>query len=477
MLMAASNSPVPSPLCAIESEVVVLGSLLLDNRMVDRVADILSADDFYEPFHGRLYDVIVREVSQGRGASITVIRPYIENDPALDELGGISYIGRLVASGAVLFACVDCAKQIADFGKRRRLYDQLGGLVADSHDDLDTPIQSVIDKVDAAMNVALQRDAVAQSMTFGRAFDVTMAEIEAEARGDAPTGLTIDGFDDWNVLTGTMRRGEVVILAGRPSMGKTAVGLGAALGAARAGHGTLFVSLEMSVIELTKRAITDVIFEPYRSASYANVQKGDFSVYDRARLAEAREKLEAWPLILHEDAGLKIGRLAMMIRRYQRQMIARGQKLDCVFVDYLGLIRSDSAKQKRHEEVSEVSRTLKTIARELNIAMVVLSQLNREVEKREDKRPQLHDLRDSGEIEQDADTILFVYREQYYLERSEPNPDDKKRADWEIAMEASRDRLELISAKVRKGSVGKRNCYFYGAHQAVRSSNFNSGRG
>jgi replicative DNA helicase len=139
-------------------------------------------------------------------------------------------------------------------------------------------------------------------------------------------------------------------------------------------------------------------------------------------------------------------------------------------------VRADGNKQKRYEEVSEVSRTIKTLAREMNVAIVLLAQLNREVEKRDDKRPQLSDLRDSGEIEQDADTVLFVYRDQYYLERSEPDQSDKKRADWEISMDAARDRIELISAKVRKGRVGKRNCHFFATHQAVRGSAFFSDR-
>jgi replicative DNA helicase len=165
-----------------------------------------------------------------------------------------------------------------------------------------------------------------------------------------------------------------------------------------------------------------------------------------------------------------------MIRRIKRQMAAKSQRLDIVFIDYLGLVRADGTKVKRYEEVSEVSRTIKQIARELDVAIVLLAQLNREVERREDKRPQLSDLRDSGEIEQDADVVLFVYREQYYLERSEPDPHDKKRADWETSMEAARDRVELIAAKVRNGRIGKRNCHFFASHQAVRGSDFFSGR-
>ncbi|WP_334656748.1 DnaB-like helicase C-terminal domain-containing protein, partial [Sphingomonas panaciterrae] len=449
-------------------------------RGVDRVADLLTQDDFYEQAHGRIYAAIVGEVQAGRRANPILLRPLLEHDAGLAELGGPSYLAQLTGSGAGLIGTVDFAKQIADLSKRRRLVTRLGELIEASRDSarIGTPIESLVDTIDQAMTEALQRDHVSKGVSFDRAFDNTLKAIEAEARGDAPTGLAVHGLDDWNELTGTMRRGEVVILAGRPSMGKTAVGLSAALASARAGHGTLFVSLEMSVEELTKRAITDTIFDYGQSASYENVQRGKFTAFDRDRIGEIRRQIDSWPLIFHEDAGLRIGRLAMMIRRYRRQMAGKGKTLDVVFIDYLGLVRGDSSKQKRYEEVSEVSRTIKTLARELNVAIVLLAQLNREVEKREDKRPQLSDLRDSGEIEQDADTVLFVYREQYYLERSEPDQhDDRKRAAWETAMDACRDRVELISAKVRKGRIGRRNCYFFASHQAVRGSAFfSSGR-
>lgn len=472
-MSAATTQPAPAaPLRNVETEAALLGALMIDNRLVDRVADIVAAGDFYEPLHERLFAAIVGEVSAGRRADPILLRPMFAHDPAMEQLGGVAYLASLTGSGAALIGAVDFARQVADLGKRRRLYDGLGELMARAHDDLDAPVEALADKIDATLTAALQREHAARSMTMAQAFDATLTEIEAEARGEAPTGLEVAGLDDWNDLTGNMRRGEVVILAGRPSMGKTAVGLSAALAAARAGHGTLFVSLEMGVGELTKRAIADLIYDYGQSATYTQVQRGEFTSDDRARIAEAREQIATWPLILHEDAGLKVGRLAMMIRRYKRQMIAKGATLDVVFIDYLGLIQGDSRNPKRYEVVGEISRTIKTLARELNVAIVLLAQLNREVERREDKRPQLHDLRDSGEIEQDADTVLFVYREEYYLTRNEPEPGAKGRDEWELALQACRDRVELISAKVRKGKIGRRNCHFFAAHQAVRGSNF-----
>lgn len=468
----------PAALTAVEAEAVVLGALMIENNLVDRVADIVTEADFYEPLHARIYAAIVQFVSEGRRAAPPLLSPLFENDPGMVALGG-GYLAKLTGSGAGLINTADYARQIAELGKARRLYDALNDARAslarrDAHAG---PLEEVVDGVDAAMTAALQRTSTEKSMTGVQAWDSTIAEIEAEASGEIPKGLSVAGFDDWNAITGTMRRGEIIILGGRPSMGKTAVALSTALACARGGHGTLFVSLEMSIQELMKRAISDLIFRWGESASFENVQRGKFNAFDRERLTEAREQLKAWPITIRQDSGLKVGRLAMMIRRYKRQMAARGQTLEVVFLDYLGLVRADSKKISRVEEVSEVSRTLKQIARELDVAIVVLAQLNREVEKREDKRPVLSDLRDSGEIEQDADVVLFVYREQYYLERAEPDPHDKKRADWQVSMDAARDKVELISAKVRNGRIGKRVCHFFAAHQAVRGSDFFSSRG
>ena len=487
MLMAVHNDQ-PNPiaaLAAVEAEAALLGAIMIDNRILDRVADIVVASDFAEPVHERVFALISHEVNAGRLASPVTLRPYVESDPGIANLGGTHYLAQLTGSGAGMIGAVDFARQIQDFAKRRRLYRAMQELLAkltfvpttirETLDHPHEPVEALVEHMDAALAEALQQAETAKSFTGAQAWDLAMAEIEAEAAGQIAPGLAVAGLDDWNHLTGNLRRGEVAIVAGRPSMGKTALALSTALASARAGWGTLFISLEMSAVELMKRAISDLIFDYGRSASFDNVKRGRFTAFDRQNVASARAQIASWPLRLRQDAGLKVGRLAMMIRRYKREMTAKGQRLDIVFIDYLGLIRADGNKVKRYEEVSEVSRTIKQIARELDVAIVLLAQLNREVERREDKRPQLADLRDSGEIEQDADVVLFVYRESYYLERNEPDPDDKKRVDWEIAMGNARDRVELIAAKVRNGRIGKRNCYYFAEHQAVRGSDFFSG--
>jgi replicative DNA helicase len=469
--------PVPTRLANSEMEAAVIGMLLMDNRRVDIVADRLAPEDFSEPLYGRIYARIVQLVSSGAQATPITMRQDFIDDPAMIELGGPAFLAQLTGSpGILILQPRETADLLLDLAKRRRLHAELTRLTEEIEASTDDPVESLVDAVDGAMVQALQRQETSISMSGLRAFDAALKEIEDEASGAAPAGLSVAGFDDWNKVTGVMRRGEVIILAGRPSMGKTAVALSTSLACARAGLGTLFVSLEMSIKELMKRAISDLIFDYGHSANFDAVKAGKFTHFDRQRLATAREQLESWPLTLRQEAGLRLGRLAMLIRRTKRQMAAKGQQLDVVFIDYLGLVKTDTKAHKRYEEVSEVSRTIKQIARELDVAIVLLAQLNRDVEKREDKRPQLSDLRDSGDIEQDADCVIFVYREQYYLERSEPREGDRKYVDWQVSLDACRDKVELIAAKVRNGRIGKRQCHFFGEHQAVRGSDYFSSR-
>jgi len=461
----------PEALRSVETEAALLGALLIDNSFVDGVAERLQPEDFHEPLHQRIFSAILSEVSAGRRADAFLLRGHFVGDPAFAELGP-GYLFQLTSSSASLIGVWDFTRAIADLAKRRRLLDEMRALTENVSMLSEHPVERLVEDMDTALANALQRSTVTQSASITQAFDKTLQAIEDEAAGLGPRGIMAAGFDDWNHLTGGMRRGEMIVLGGRPSMGKTATAISLALAVARAGHGVLFVSLEMSIAELTTRAISDLCFRGHGSPAFNDIRRGNINQFDRERIREARTMIESWGMVLTDPPALRIGRLAMMIRRYQRQMVAAGQSLDVVFVDYLGLIRGDDRKAKRYEEVSEISRAVKRIAKECNVAIVILAQLNREVEKREDKRPMMSDLRDSGDIEQDADVVAFVYREEYYLERSEPPSGDKKHDGWQESMNIARNRVEIIAAKVRNGQIGKRNCYFFGANQAVRGSRF-----
>lgn len=468
------TEPYSPALYSFENEAALLGALMMSAQMVDPVGEILGPEDFYYPLHGRIFATIQHEAANGRTPSPVILRSHFVDDPDIGQYGGPGYLAQLTGSGAALIGTMDFARHIRDLAKRRSLLDQMRLLSADLTALTDNPVEDLVDRLDSAMADALQRAERTSAATLAAAFDTTLQEIEDEAAGRAPRGIEIQRLPDWNDVVGQMRKGEVTILAGRPSMGKTAIALSVLLGAGQAGAGALFISLEMSKGELLKRAITDLVFANGESASFDHVQRGRFTAFDRERLQEARAAIDTWPVIIDDPSALRIGRLAMMIRRYQRRMTAKGQELKLVVIDYLGLIQSDARKASRYEQVSEVSRTIKRVAKECGVHIVLLSQLSRAVEQREDKRPMLSDLRDAGDIEQDADNVVFVFREEYYLERCEPSLGDKKRDAWEKEMEASRDRVDLICAKRRNGRIGSRKCYFFGSHQAVRGSRFYS---
>ena len=396
----------------------------------------------------------------------------------MKELGGVDYLATLTMSGAALIGAVDFARQIADLARRRRLLDSLAAArdaVGESTKNGEG-LEGVIGIIDAGITDALRRADTAKGMSAVLAYKAALAEIEAEARGEDGKSIQLTGLEDLRDLTGWPRRGEVYVGAGRPGIGKTNLCLAAAKGAAQAGHGALFISLEMSERELGKRLIADLIFEQHRSANYSAVQNGNFTAFDRAKLGEVEEALGAMPLEFHSDHDLKIARLAILIRRHKRRMVAAGRSLDFVVVDYLGVMRGPGRSHSRNDEVDAISRAIKGLAREHNVAILLLAQLNRAVEAREDKRPHLYNLRDSGEIEQDADVVVMLYRDEYYLKDAEPDIGDKRRDAWELALAASRDRLELLARKVRRGAIGSRHLFFFADHQAIRSSVFNSAR-
>jgi replicative DNA helicase len=249
----------------------------------------------------------------------------------------------------------------------------------------------------------------------------------------------------------------------------TAVAVSYALGSAQNGHGVLFATLEMSSRELAGRMAADMCYRDGRGIPYGAIRKGSLDEWQRKQVTRAGQHMCTLPFQVVEKGNLTTGRLNMLIRRHKRRMEAKGQKLELVVVDYLQLMRPDRRGSK-YEDVSEVSMALKAMAMDHGVAIMALAQLSRLVEQRPDKRPQLSDLRDSGQIEQDADVVLFLLREEYYLRLTEPDESDPKRAGWEASMDTARNRIEFIVAKRRNGETGTAIGQFHGAFQAVRGS-------
>lgn len=452
----------PTPIANVEGEYVLIAALLFDGKRIDSVADILDPDDFAEPFFGRMFGLIVRE--HGRGASVNAltIRPYIENDPAYQELGGTKFLAEITSSAAAMANVVLAAKQIAALARRRRLVDAMREAL-NLGADVNEPIAELIDAADAAIMAATDTKTGATIVSAAEAMNALLKAADSPKR--SVRSRILPSVDN---LLGGMRPKQLVIGGGRPGMGKTAAAISYALGAAQAGHGVLFVSLEMSATELSARIAADLAFDGRGGVPFAEINSDEPTRAGLKAMGNAAAMLDDIPLHIVDAGSLTLGRLDMIVRRYKRRLAARGQSLDLVVVDYLQLLRCDDKRASAYEAVSEISRRLKAMAKDQDVCVFALAQLSREVEKRTDKRPQLADLRDSGQIEQDADAVLFLYRHEYYVKQVEPKQTDPTYREWETMLADCRGLIDFICAKRRNGVTGSATGEFHGAYQAVR---------
>lgn len=449
------------PLINPEIEAALLGGIMSNNAMIDYVADIVSAEDFASPVLGRIYSAIVHEASLGRAANPVTIKGYFEGDAELQEIGGLPFLARLTANDAsMVMDASEAARHIVDLSKRRSMRAGLEA-AAKACADLSTPAVEIVSHADTAISVTA-KDLINQP-TGGQCFDELI-----DGFGKGIEGVTCGVIPELDELLGPMRPKQLVIGAGRPGMGKTALALSYSLGAARKGHGVMFVSLEMSSVELAARMAADLCFNGRDSVPYNVIRDGNPNDWQARKVAEAGSYMRSLPFQVVDAGSLSVGRLNMLIRRHARRMEAAGHKLELVVVDYLQLLSPDSKGKSNYEAVSEISRALKAMAKDHGIAIFALAQLSRTVESRPDKHPQLSDLRDSGQIEQDADAVLFLLRLEYYLRQQEPIEGDPKRAEWEANLSAAQGLIEFIVAKRRNGVTGSAYGSFHGAYQAVR---------
>ena len=448
-------------LANVEAEAAILGALMIENSLVDQVADRLMPQDFYEPVHARIFETIVQEVSRGRSATAITLKPYLEQDEGLKALGGIVYLARLTADGQGLLAMHDLTEQILDLSARRKMKAGLQSAV-DACRDMDATLNEIVAHADSALE--LRMDDNINQVSGADAIADLLKSYEQPI-----SGVKCRDIPEVDRILGPMRPKQLVICAARPGMGKTAFALSYALGAARNGHGVLFVSLEMSSRELAARMAAEMCFtHGENSVPFSAINEGRLEDWQMRRVVEAESRLRAMPFHMIDTGSLTTGRLNILVKRYARRYAARGQKLELVVVDYLQLMRTGHRDQSRYEAISEVSQSLKAIAKDHGVAVMALAQLSREVEKRPDKRPSLGDLRDSGQIEQDADVVMFLLREEYYLEQTKPPELSPKYHEWLANMEAVKGRIEFILAKRRNGRPGIAIGDFHGAFQAVR---------
>jgi replicative DNA helicase len=451
----------PPQIANIEEEAALLGALLQHRNLIDPIADKLSEEDFAEPLHGRIYAAILKLHNEGKSANVVTVKPLLEDDPGLAEVGGPAYLVQIMGrSGVEAIGARDFANDIRALAEKRRVLANLSQVIIEGRKAEVSPTQLVSDVEQAIAGLTERNDAATQLS----AADAVRRVIEG--LGKRETGVT-SGIEPIDSGIGSLLPKQLVIVAGRPSMGKSAVASSYALGAAMTGHGTLFVSLEMSAEELGERIAADLSFDSNVQVPYSAIVDGKVTPEQGRQIARAYDRLQDMPLSIVDIASCTVAKLNSLVRRHARRLAAKGKKLELVIVDYLQLVRPDQKTESRTHEITQVSIGLKAIAKEHGVAVMALAQLSRSVESRADKRPIMADLRESGQIEQDADAIMFLYRPEYYLKQSEPAEMDH-RAKWETMMDDARGKIEFIVAKRRRGCTGKTEGRFYGAFQAVR---------
>ncbi|MEL7153376.1 MAG: replicative DNA helicase [Pseudomonadota bacterium] len=452
----------------IEAEQALLGALLLNNEIFDRIAAIIEPHHFYDPVHGRIWETAARRIAKNALASPVTLKPFLADDEGLAELGGTEYLARLAGAAISIIAAKDYAQNIRDLAMRRdliRIGEEIQGRASDFVEDLEPP-QQITEAEQSLYSLAEKGKYEGGFVSFAKAAaDAANMVNAAFQRGGGLAGISA-GLSELDYKLGGFRPSDLLILAGRPSMGKTALATNIAFNIAKkhrrgtkpdGTEGTIdggvvgFFSLEMSSEQLANR----ILAAEARIKSH-ELLSGNLSEDQFREFLEVARDLERIPLYIDDTPALPISGLAARARRLKRQF-----GLDVLVVDYLQLLRPASSKdQGRVNEVSEISQGLKAIAKELDIPVIALSQLSRQVESRDDKRPQLSDLRESGSIEQDADVVMFVFRESYYHDRMKPSEDDEKFPDWQAKAEKLHGRAEVIIGKQRHGPIGTVDLHF-----------------
>ncbi|MEM7650517.1 MAG: replicative DNA helicase [Pseudomonadota bacterium] len=447
----------------IDAEQGLIGALLVDNRAVEKMGDFLKSAHFFMPAHQRIYESILTLIDRGQTASPVTLKNYFETDDDLKDVGGAEYLVDLAASVVSVVNVSDYARTIYDLHLRRELITLGEDVVNESYNHtLDADATSTIEQAEARLfDLAETGDVKGGFITLRDSVLTAIEHAEKAFQSDGNvTGVT-SGLIDVDKKLGGFQSSDLLILAGRPSMGKTALAVNWAFNAAKAyaesggqeGARVAFFSLEMAAEQLAGRILSE-----QSGISGDAIRKGNIKQDDFRAFVEASQKMSQVPLYIDDTPALSISAVRTRARRLKRQ-----HGLDMLVVDYLQLLRGTGSKrgqENRVQEVSEITQGLKAIAKELNIPVIALSQLSRQVEQREDKRPQLADLRESGSIEQDADVVMFVYREEYYLSRTEPEPGTEKHMKWQESMERAHNIGECIVAKQRHGPIGIVKMFF-----------------
>ncbi|WGS03157.1 replicative DNA helicase (plasmid) [Bradyrhizobium sp. ISRA443] len=447
----------------IEAEQALLGAILINNAAFYHVSDFLRPDHFFEPLHGTIYEIASGLISANKTVTPITIKTFLPTDLDIAGLSPSQYLARLAAEATTIINAADYGRTIYDLALRRELIN-----IAD--DIRNAAFEATIDSAPAEqIERAEQRlYEVAETGRFGGGFETFDSALShaidraAQAyQSDSKLSGLPTGLNDLDAKMGGLQPSDLIIIAGRPGMGKTALATNVAYNVARsyrpaaaddssrkaaAGGIVAFFSLEMSSEQLATRVISE-----QAEVSSSSIRRGAIDEREFERLVDRRNAMRRIPLYVDQTGGLTVGQLAARARRLKRP---RG--LDLIVIDYIQLMqgRTQRVAQNRVQELTEITTGLKALAKELNVPIIALSQLSRLVENREEKRPQLSDLRESGSIEQDADVVLFVFREEYYLKNKEPRPGTEEHLKWEADLATACGKAEIIVGKQRHGPTG-----------------------
>jgi len=455
----------------IEAEQALLGAILVNNDAFYRVSDFLKSTHFYEPLHKKIYEVTGDLIRMGKMANPVTLKTFLPANEKVGELTVAQYLARLAAEAVTIINAADYGRAIYDLAIRRALISLGEEMVNVAYDaPVDMPPPEQIEAAERRLFELAETgryDGGFESFADATKIAVDMANA-AFMRDGGLSGVST-GLRDLDKRMGGLQPSDLIVLAGRPGMGKTSLATNIAYniahayepaqqadGSFKAARGGVvgFFSLEMSSEQLATRIISE-----QTEIGSSKIRRGEITEADFEKLVACAQMMQKVPLYIDQTGGISIAQLAARARRLKRQ---RG--LDVIIIDYIQLMQGSSAKssQNRVQEITEITTGLKALAKELNTPIIALSQLSRQVESRDDKRPQLSDLRESGSIEQDADVVLFVYREEYYLKNKEPKPGTDEYLRWETEMNEVRGKAEVIIAKQRHGPTGTVSLGFQG---------------
>jgi len=455
-----SNKKQPSNL---EAEQALLGSILVNNDIIDEIANIINPTSFFDPAHTKIYEVIETLNNKGMIANPITLKNYFEKDNMLDEVGGTEYLVKLTRFSASAKQSIDYAKIIHEMYLRRELVLISDNLSSDTFNTKELNAEKIIENTEKSLFDLAERGSFSQSfLKFNQALDQTIEMATQAMKSDRGIVGVPTGLSDLDEKLGGLHKSDLVIIAGRPSMGKTALATNIAYHAAQnimskqEKSSVAFFSLEMSSEQLSTRILSE-----QAKIKSDDIRRGKVTEEEINRYIETSRNIYNLPLFIDETPAITIATLSNRARRIKRLF-----GVSLIVVDYIQLMRSNSNKKNdgRVQEISEITQGLKALAKELGVPILALSQLSRAVEQRDDKQPQLADLRESGSIEQDADVVMFVYREAYYLERKEPKLGSIEHAEWRSKMNDVHGLADIILGKQRHGPTGVVKVEFEGIY-------------